>query len=281
MLLSICGAVCEATDSKNEIFPGVVPFKFFDMLDEYSVSGLWFPREEMTIAGLSGPAIFTIKNSNSGKHWTIAMNAIALLDKDFWKKHQVPDAEKLGPKVLLEKLLMFGVVSISLSDKRAKISDCKRSLFNPPHDELRVDCLELGAAVVDLQDIDFDGKKEFVFRHAGVAQRFGDAYEIVRIPDDFGGDDFLAGDTREPFRDIDFLTVINITQKQIIIQGSNGTCGNTAATYSRGDYGGMNLTHYWTNPEGDNTCIDKDYAVETGVDGIERTFKLLSPRKEE
>jgi hypothetical protein len=75
---------------------------------------------------LSGPAIFVFKNVNSGKQWTVAVNAIALLDEDFWDKHQVADAAKLEPGALVEKLTGFGVASISLSEaKRARWSTVK------------------------------------------------------------------------------------------------------------------------------------------------------------
>src|ERR1700735_4570845 len=82
--LAMNGAFCQTTTSKNEIYSRAVPFQSADRLDEYSVSGLWFPAGLIPFGGLSGPAIFVFKNVNSGKQWTIAVNAIALLDEDFW-----------------------------------------------------------------------------------------------------------------------------------------------------------------------------------------------------
>src|SRR5262249_24904607 len=150
------------------------------------------------------------------------------------------------PEALLEKLAGFGGASVSLSqDKKAKVVACVRLQNEPPSGPPRraEQCLKLGDAVVDLQDIDFDGKKELVFSHAGVGQRSGPAYEVVRIPEDAGLQAFAA-DTREPFRDIDWRSVINITRKQIIVEGSSGACDSTEATYSRGAYG-MSMTHFW------------------------------------
>jgi hypothetical protein len=111
-----------------------------------------------------------------------------------------------------------------------------------------------------------------VFSHAGVGQRSGPAYEVVRIPED-GELQALAGDTREPFRDVDWRSVINITRRQIIIEGSSGACDSTEAKYSRGAYG-MSMTHFWRTVmhEADG-CDD---AVEDQVDGIGRRLKLLS-----
>jgi hypothetical protein len=278
MLLPIDGAFCEPTNIKSEIYSRNVPFQSPDKLGEYGVSGFWFPQEQIPFAGLSGPAIFVFKNVNSGKQLTVAVNAIALLDKDFWNKHGVADAEQLEPDALLEKLAGFGVASISLSqDKRAKMGACARLQNDPPSGQGRraEQCLNLGDAVVDLQDIDFDGKKELVFRHAGVGQRSGAAYEIVRIPED--GDLLaLAGDLKEPFHDIDWRSVINITRKQIIIEGSSGACDSTEATYSRAA-NGMSMTHFWRSvthePDG---CVAEDYAVENQMDGVGRRLKLLS-----
>jgi hypothetical protein len=89
---------------KNEIYSRSVPFQSADLLDEYSVSGLWFPEEQVPFAGLSGPAIFAFKNVGSGRQRTIAVNGIVLLDDDFWNKHQVADAAQLETEALLEKL---------------------------------------------------------------------------------------------------------------------------------------------------------------------------------
>jgi hypothetical protein len=279
MLLPIDGAFSEAITSKSDIYSRSIPFQSADRLDEYSVSGLWFPEEQVPFAGLSGPAIFVFKNVKSGEQWTIAVNSIVLLDKDFWDKHQVPDAGQLEPKVLLEKLAGFGVASISLSkDKRAKVVSCEGLGFVPlPGKAEEERCLQLGDAVVDLQDIDFDGKKELVFRHAGIGQRGGDAYEIARNPKDIGP---LERDSREPFRDIDWRTVINITRKQIIIEGSNGACYDTAATYSRDGIGVMSMTHFWRSvrrePDG---CDVEDYSAVNQLKGIGPRLKLLSRRK--
>jgi len=278
MLLPMDRAFCEPTNIKNEIYSRSVPFQSPDKLGEYSVSGLWFPQEQIPFAGLSGPAIFAFKNVNSGKQFTVAVNAIALLEKDFWGKHGVADAEQLEPEALLEKLAGFGVASVSLSqDKKAKVVTCGRSESDPPSSgqaRRAEQCLKLGDAVVDLQDIDFDGKKELVFRHAGVGQRSGPAYEVVRIPED-SELQTLAADTREPFRDIDWRSIVNITRKQIIVEGSSGACDSTEATYSRGAYG-MSMTHFWRTvthePDG---CDAEDYAVEEQVDGTGR-LKLLS-----
>ena len=278
MLLRIDGAFCEPTNLKAEIYSRSVPFQSPDKLGEYSVSGLWFPQEQIPFAGLSGPAIFVFKNGNSGKQLTVAVNAIALLEKDFWDNHGVADAGQLEPEALVAKLAGFGVASISLSqDKKAKVGACGRLQNDPSSDQARRadQCLHLGDAVVDLQDIDFDGKKELVFRHAGVGQRGGAAYEVVRIPED--GDLLaLAGDLKEPLRDIDWRSVINITRKQIIIEGSSGACDNTEATYSRDAYGGMSMTHFWRTvmhePDG---CDAEDYAVDNQADGAGRRLKLL------
>jgi hypothetical protein len=285
MLLPTDRAFCEPTNIKGEIYSRSVPFQSPDQLGEYSVSGLWFPQEQIPFAGLSGPAIFVFKNVNSGKQLTVAVNAIALLDKDFWNKHKdfwnkhgVADADQLEPEALLEKLRGFGVAAISLSeDKRAKVGACGRLQNDPPSGQARraEQCLHLGEAVVDLQDVDFDGKNELVFRHAGVGQRGGAAYEIVRIPED-GDLPPLAGDLKEPLRDIDWRSVINITRKQIIIEGSSGACDSTEATYSRGAYG-MSMTHFWRSvmhePDG---CDAEDYALENQAEGIGRRLKLLS-----
>jgi hypothetical protein len=278
ILLPMDRAFCESTNIKTEIYSGSVPFQSPDKLGEYSVSGLWFPQEQIPFAGLSGPAIFVFKNVNSGKQLTVAVNAIALLDKDFWDKRGVADAGQLEPAALLEKLAGFGIASLSLSqDKRAKVGACGRLQNDPPSDQARraEQCLKLGDAVVDLQDVDFDGKKELVFRHAGVGQRSGSAYEVVRIPED--GDLLaLAGDLTEPLRDIDWRSVINITRKQIIIEGSSGACESTEATYSRDAHGGMSMTHFWRTvmrePDG---CDAEDYAVENQADGAGRRLKLL------
>jgi hypothetical protein len=275
------------SDAKNrsEIYSRIVPFESADRLDEYSVSGLWFPGEQVTFAGLSGPAIFLFKNVSSGKQFAIAVNTIVLLDEDFWNKHQVADAAQLEPEALLEKLTGLGTVSISLSqDMRAKIVNCEVSKNNPPPGNARVErCLNLGEAVVDLQDIDFDGKKELVFRHAGVGQRSGAAYEIMRVPqDDDPAYDPRGPFSREPFREIDWRTVINITRKQIILEGSNSAVDNSEETYSRDASGGMSMTHFWRSfCNGSNECYIEDYAVENQLDGIGRRFKLLSRKKAE
>jgi hypothetical protein len=83
-LLPIDTAFCESTNIntniKNEIYSRSIPFQSPDKLAEYSVSGLWFPEEQVPFAGLSGPAIFVFKNVSSGKQFTVAVNAIALLE---------------------------------------------------------------------------------------------------------------------------------------------------------------------------------------------------------
>lgn len=285
MLLAMDGAFCQTAKSRNEIYSRAIPFQSADRLDDYSVSGLWFPEGLIPFGGLSGPAVFVIKNVNSGKQRTIAVNAIALLDKDFWDKHHVANAEQLEPETLVEKLAGFGVASISLSqDKRAKVVSCERATNDPYPPKARADrCLQLGDAVVDLQDVDFDGKKELVFKHAGMGQRSGPAYEIVRIPENDNDVLERAGDAREPFRDLDWRTVLNITRKQIMIQGSNGACSDDEETYSRGASGEMSMTHFWRRValHTPDDCVIEDYAVESQGDGIGRRLKLLSRRKAE
>jgi hypothetical protein len=95
LLLAMDGAFCQTTKSKNEIYSRAVPFQSADLLDQFSVSGLWFPEGLIPYGGLIGPAIFVFNNVNSGKRRTIALNAIALLDEGFWGKHQVANAQQL------------------------------------------------------------------------------------------------------------------------------------------------------------------------------------------
>ena len=115
--------------------------------------------------------------------------------------------------------------------------------------------------------------QELVFKHAGVGQRSAAAYEIVRIQA-YGHLLERGGDSREPFRDIDWRTVINVTRKQIILEGSNGACDSTAQTYYRNASGGMSMTDSWRSvvlSTGD--CDADDYAVENQVNRIGQTFK--------
>ena len=276
MLLLVDPAFCEPANING--YPKSIPFQSPDRLGEYSVSGLWFPEGLIPTAGLSGPAVFVFRNANSGEQWTVAVNAIALLNRDFWNEHGVADAARLEPEALLEKLASFGVVSLPLSqDKRAKVVTCGPSTSDPPAGRARKaeQCLDLGEAVVDLQDIDFDGAPELVFSHAGLGQRFVPTYEVVRIPED--GQPALGADTTEPFREIDGLTLINLTRKQIIIRGSNGACANTAATYSRDSNGAMRMMHFWRGVwQEPDRCDVENYAVENSADGIGRRLKLLS-----
>jgi hypothetical protein len=140
---------------------------------------------------------------------------------------------------------------------RAKIVNCAVSKNEPPPGKARVDrCLKLGDAVADLQDIDFVGKRELVFRHAGAGQRSGAAYEVVPSPEeDPPAYDSSGPFSREPFRNIDWRTVINITRKQITIEGSNGACDSREETYSLEASGGMSMTHLRRSAmNGPNEC---------------------------
>ena len=261
--------------------PRAVAFESSDLVEKWSVSGLWLPDQVLPSAGLSGAAIFLLINRETGETVSAAVNGVALLPPDYWKNHGVADPFGADVATLADKVRAAGVIRISLSpDTRAMVVDCGsldwRADQTPSTHEK---CLKLGTAAVDVQDVDFDGTKEFVFRQAGQAQRGVDAYEIVGLPYDKNSE---AKERARPLSELDAWSEINISKKQIILHESGGACASADETYARDPQSdlGMKLTRYrqYAADGQGGACYLEDYAVKEQIDGQSYCFMLISRR---
>ncbi len=250
-------------------------FESPDIIEKLKVSGLWFPDQVKPYSGLSGAAIFIFSNTETGETFSAAINAVALLPKDYWKSRGVPDFNEFDVGALVDKVRAEGIVEIRLSSEtRAKIADCGTSVSKSGP---REKCLKFGTAIVDIQDVDFDGKKEFVFRQAESSQRGVDAYEIIELP----YDKYLQEKSRrKPMNAIDDLSEINISKRQLILHNSGGACSSANEVYSGNPEQGsvLTLTHvqqYVTDPQS-SACYVEDYEVQEQPDGQGQTFKRVS-----
>jgi uncharacterized protein YecT (DUF1311 family) len=258
-----------------------IPFASPDVIENFKVSGVWFPEETVPYRGLSGHAIFAFSNINTGETFRAAINGVALLPEDFWEKHGVADSNRSAIATLVDKLRAIGVVKISLSpDTRAKVINCGSDARLPneagSQGGKRDRCLQLGDAAVDIQDIDFSGRKLFVFREAGQAQRGEDAYKVMELSYDNHLDDRDIG---KPLNQLDQMSDINISKRQIILRESNGACEYAMVTYSANPQlgSGMRLVErrqYTTDPDG--TCYIEDYVATKPSDDEGDHLKLRS-----
>lgn len=256
-----------------------IPFESPDVIEKLRVSGLWFPDQMIPGGRLSGAAIFVFSNTETGETFSAAVNGVALLPEGYWKSHGVPDPSGSDVATLVDKVRAAGVVEIPLSpETRAKVVDCDSNAWrSEPAGSKQEKCLKLGTAAVDIQDVDFGGTKEFVFRQAGQAQRFMGAYEIMDLPyDKLNGDKSF----RRPLSELDDLSELNISRRQIILHESGGACASANEIYSPDPQEGssMKLTRYQqysTDPRG-NACFFEDYAVKQQADGESNCFRLIS-----
>ncbi len=256
-----------------------IPFESPDLIEKLRVSGLWLPDQMRPGGILSGAAIFVFSNTETGETFSAAVNGVALLPEDYWKSHGIPDPNGSDVATLVDKVRAGGVVEIPLSSEtRAKVVDCDSNGWRSEQPGSRQEkCLKLGSAAVDIQDVDFSGTKAFVFRQAGQAQRFVDAYAIMQLPyDKLNGDKSFG----KPLGQLDDFSEINITRKQIILHESGGACASATEFYSPNPQGepNMKLTRYQqyaTDPNG-NACYLEDYAVKEQADGESTCFKLVS-----
>jgi len=287
-LLCIWGGAHGETQKPNDLLSGrTIPFEVAEAIENYKISGLWFPDAAAdsaeVAAELKGPAIFVFKNIESGQQWTAAINAISLVDEKLWSTLRGADGDQLDAKTLVEKLREHGVIVISVpNEKRAKLTKCRGLLSSGFQNGGKAEkCLELGEALVNLQDIDFDGKREAVFRHDREGQRGGPAYEIFGVPET--DDRFAARMLEEPYRELDWRSTLNVTRKQIIVSSSNGASDSTEETYSRDAWGKMQLTHLWTTGQAcpSDNCGGEDYTVQDQLDGLGRCLKPTVRRRAE
>jgi hypothetical protein len=163
-------------------------------------------------------------------------------------------------------------------ETRARIVDCGSSDWpsaqpNSEHDK----CLKLGTAAVDIQDVDFDGTKDFVFRQAGQAQRFIDAYRVMDLPyDKLNGDKGV----RTPLNALDGWSEINISRRRIVLHESGGACASAEAIYAQDPQAetGLKLVSYqqYAPDARTNACYLEKYTVKEQVDGQSYSFKLIS-----
>jgi uncharacterized protein YecT (DUF1311 family) len=228
-----------------------VPFESLDIVGNYRVSGQWFPQEVKNYAGLSGPAKFVFSDVKTGNIFSAQVSGIALLPKDYWKNKGIA-VNSVEIVDLVEKLKSSGVIKITLStETRAQIEDCNDTDI----------CLHFGTAPVDIQDIDFSGRMYFIFRQAEEGQRWVDNYKIMKLSSDGKNleDKYIA----TPLDELDGLSEINLSKKQIILQSSNGACNSGYRTYAPDpkNRSGLTLTHIKQYSDGDGSnCYVEDYS---------------------
>ena len=125
----------------------------------------------MARAGLTGPAIIFFRDNKSSAISPIGVNILSLVDDEFWKTIGIDIYDfSDDPGKAIKALSEHQPISIALKKQdRATVEQCQGS---------KDQCLVLGDALVDFQDLDFDGKPELIVNHRGAGQRFGDAYEV-------------------------------------------------------------------------------------------------------
>ncbi len=253
-----------------------IPFESPDIIEDFKVSGLWFPEQSKPYVGLSGAAIFNFSGAKTGEAlFSAAVNGVALLPKDYWKNNGVADPDSLDVAALVEKLKASDIIEIRLlPETRAKILNCDPKGGNQANSN-GDKCLQFGEAVVDIQDVDFDGKKELVFRLAGESQRGVEGYQIMEPYESYFGSKGLT----RPLSELDQMSKINLSKYQITLRESNGACNFTDVTYTAhsAQSASLKLTHvrqYSTDPSG--TCYIEDYSAEDQLNGEGYCFKLIS-----
>jgi hypothetical protein len=279
--ISSVDAFSETRESKKAPQSNMIPFESPNQLEGYQISGFWFPEDKFGYSGLRGPAIFVFTKYDSGETYSVAVNSIALLNKEFYDSNNLTIGDDSDIKQLIEKLKGYGILPLHLdNERRAKIKPCKRYEDDILLKSLEGDqCLMLGDAPVDMQDIDFDGEKEVIFRQEFSGQRSGEAYEIMKLPyEKYEQSRFR----NPPLSEIDFLTIIDVTKKQIVIDGSNGVCAETAEIYSSVGNGDFKMTRFRRfAAESRDQCNLEDYSVHGQLDGVGRCLKLSSRKKME
>jgi uncharacterized protein YecT (DUF1311 family) len=256
-----------------------IPFESPDIIENLKVSGLWFPEQLKPYVGLSGAAIFNFSSAKTGEAlFSTAVNGVALLPEDYWKNRGVADPDSLDVSAFVGKLKASGTVEIRLSpETRAKIVDCGPKGGNPDQANSNGDkCLQLGDAVVDIQDVDFDGKKELVFRLAGESQRDLDGYQIMEPYESY----FRSKGLTRPLNELDQMSKINLSKYQITLRESNGACNFTDVTYTAhsAQSAGLRLTHVqqYSFDFSKHACYIEDYSAENQLNGEGYCFKLIS-----
>ena len=211
-----------------------IPFESSDTIENYRVSGIWFPEELIHVHDeLSGSAFFVFSDVKTGKTFTANVSGVALLPEDYLKSNGAAYTDNFEVGDLVERLKTLGVITIQFpAETRAKVVDCDMDK-----------CLQLGTTVVDIQDVDFSGKLRFVFRQAEEGQRYLDKYKIMEISEESNHlDDKHIG---LPLSELDGLSEINLSKKQIVLRESNGACAGSYLTYTvdpeRGS--GLKLAH--------------------------------------
>lgn len=258
--------------------PGIV-FESPDVIEKLKVSGVWFPDQVKPYVGLSGAAIFVFSNVETGETFSAAVNGVALLPEDYWKNKGVTDPDGSDVAALADKVRASGVLEIRLSPQtRAKIVNCGSRSGNSDQAASNVEkCLRLGSAVVDIQDVDFDGNKEFVFRQAGESQRGVDAYEVLELP----YDKYLAGSKLGmPLSELDQMAEINLSKRQIILGTSSGACSSGSTIYGVNPKYGSGLIligreQYSYNAQS-GVCYVEHYEAKEQQSGDGYVLKLVS-----
>jgi len=264
-------AAAVAQDPADEI-----AFVFDNPIDGYEVSGVWFPIGLHNDVLLMGPAFFQLRNVSSGQIIKISENAVSLLDESF------DDGLKTDANIIA-KLKSQHPLHLKYGEQdRAQKVTCEDS---------KDACLKLGNIPIDLQDIDFDGTPEVVIRQRSAGQRGVSTFAVYNLDFKNSSHEEALGAwpyeyiyDHKVFKEIDELSVINLTKEEIHINGSNGACHDTEEVYVvKGDsgYKSLSLSEFQTmHFENDSSeiCIRDIYRVERSEDGVVK-YMLTSSTK--
>ena len=262
--------------ANNPLSTNEIAFAFDNPLDEYDVSGIWFPMEHtypQTI--LSGPAVFQLKNRKTGKIIKIAENAISMLNPLYFSEHHIqPNEYQQKQGELIARIKSEGQLHLPYNDNdRAQKMPCANS---------KDTCLKLGHIPIDLQDINFDGTPELVVDQRGTGQRGDDSYAIFSVdPQDeskeLGTVPYNNIRNFAVFRGIDAFSTIDLTKKEIELHASNGACADNGRIYSaKLDPGYFTLIETWFLRQGDDgTCLRDVFRVDKAQNGVPK-YELIS-----
>jgi hypothetical protein len=258
-----------------------IQFNSPDEVNGFSVSGIWFPKSINGFAGLTGPAIIFFRDGKSNAISPIGVNTLSVIDDEFWKTIGIEHIYQFSddPDKAIKALSEHQPISIPLKkEDRASVEQCQGS---------KDQCLVIGDALVDFQDVDFDGKPELIVNHRGAGQRFGAAYEVHQFELQDGVmsiDRFNDEGNRDPLHRLDDFSQINISKRTIALMNSGGACASSLETYTKTTEGdsAFKLTGYttWDWDDSSGTCYEVEYAVRD-VGGISAPIKIKSRRKAE
>jgi hypothetical protein len=219
-----------------------IHFKVKKHVNGFEIFGTWYPDDKLQEAmsnRFTGPLIVNLRNIKTQKIIQFKEQNVNILQERFYKNLENENIEYDFKSILnyLKKqkiMIIDNMNDDSIYDEKINFSD---SVLFIKCNNFKNNCFKISTKPFNFFDLDYDGVKDFIITSYNTGQRGVAKFKVHTMENGPDGNlqyNSIKDRHNDPiFKDIDEMTLFNISMKHIAQVASNGACSSYTKVYAK------------------------------------------------